>query len=257
MTAMNHMPNPMSAVNPSVPAGTSRNGYRPVSLRLDSESSVIFAVEPNSLAAEQYRQLRRNLSEHYPEGGTLLITSPGQAEGKTLNAANLAWCLAESGQSTLLLEGDLRRPTLSQVLHCSMPVGVESALRGEVEPRAAVAAVEGLPLHIAGVSNPVRDPSQTIKSASARRFLDWARGEFHWVVIDAPPVLSASETMELSPLADAVLLVVRVRVTPRELLEKSLQLLGNRLRGVILNEASLCWDSYQRYLAGYYGPRPK
>jgi len=77
------------------------------------------------------------------------------------------------------------------------------------------------------------------------------------VVIDAPPVLPASDTMELCPLADAVLLVVRVRVTPKELLEKSVQLLGNRLRGVILNEASLCWDSYHRYLTSYYGPRPK
>ena len=259
MTAMNQSPNSIlsASINPTVGAGVSRNGFRPITVKLDRESMVVFAVQPNSLAAEQYRQLRRNLSEQYPEGGTLLVTSPAQAEGKTLNATNLAWCLAESGTPTLLLECDLRRPTLSQVLHCTIPVGVESVLRGEAEPRAAVAAIDGLPLHLAAVSQAVHDPSQMLNSASARRFLDWARGEFHWVVIDAPPVLAASDTMELCPLADAVLLVVRVRVTPRELVEKSMQLLGSHLRGIILNEASLCWDSYHRYLASYYGPRPK
>ncbi len=239
----------------TVAVAASRNGYRALILKPNPESLLVFASQPAGAAAEQYRQLRRNLTEHFPEGATLMVTSPAQAEGKTMNSLNLAWCLAESGAPTLLVEADLRRPTIARVLESPVPQGVETAFRGEVDPKMAVAAVEGLPLYVAAVAKPVKEPGQLIKSSGTRRFMDWARGEFRWVVIDAPPVLPAADALELSPLADACLLVARVRVTPRELLEKSFQLLGNRLRGIILNEASLCWDSYHRYLGHYYGPR--
>lgn len=238
-------------------AGATRNVYRPLLMKVSSESALVFPSCPNGLAAEQFRQLRRNLTEQFPEGGALLVTSAAQAEGKTVSATNLAWCLAESGAPTLLFEADLRRPAVAKFLGCSAQVGVESALRGEVEPKAVVAAAENFPLHVATVAKPVRDPSQLIKGVGMRRFLDWARANFRWVVVDAPPVLPAADALELSSLTDAVLLVARVRVTPRGLLEKSCQLLGSRLRGIILNEATLCWDSYHRYLAPYYGPRTK
>lgn len=237
--------------------GASRNGFKPLLLKADPDSTLVFATEPTGLAAEQYRQLRRNLIEHYPEGATLLVTSPAQAEGKTMNALNLAWCLAESGAPTLLFEADLRRPAVAQTLRWAVPQGVETALSGEVEPKAVVGAADHLPLHVAAASKPVKDPGQLLKGAGTRRFMDWARGQFRWVVVDAPPLLPAADALELCPLTDATLLVVRVRVTPRELVERSFQLLGSRLRGIILNEASLCWDSYHRYLAHYHGPRSK
>ncbi len=238
-------------------AGASSSGFRSITTKLGRNSLLVFATQPSGLAAEQYRQLRRNLAEHFPEGGTLLVTSPAQAEGKTMNAMNLAWCLAETGQPTLLVEGDLRRPTVAEVLGCTIAQGIEAALRGEVDPKAAVSAVDQLSLHVAAVAKPPKDPGNVIKGAGTQKFMDWARGQFRWIVVDAPPVLPAADAMELCPLADAVLLVVRARVTPRELLEKSYQLLGNRLRGIIFNEASLCWDSYHRYLTDYYGQKTK
>lgn len=238
-------------------AGATRNNYRPLLMKLNPESALVFPTHPNGLAAEQFRQFRRNLTEQFPEGGTLLVTSAAQAEGKTLSATNLAWCLAEGGAPTLLFEADLRRPAVARLLGCSVQAGVESALRGEVEPKAVVTAAENFPLHLAAVAKPVRDPGQLIKGIGTRRFLDWARAHFRWVVVDAPPVLPAADALELCSLTDAALLVARVRVTPRALLEKSFKLLGSRLRGIILNEATLCWDSYHRHLAPYYGPQTK
>jgi Mrp family chromosome partitioning ATPase len=230
---------------------TSSNGFRKIDLKLDANSRIVFQTEPNGVAIEQYRLLRHSLAEQFPQGGVLLVTSPAKGDGKTLNSVNLAWCLAETSSPTLLVEFDLRQPAIANALGIRPVPGVESALCGETLPESTVVAVNGLPLHIAAASKPVRDPLMVLKSAGTTHFLEWARKKFRWVVMDAPPVISSADVPELAPLADAVLMVVRVHGTPRELVKKSFQLVGQRLRGVILNEANLCSESYYRYLTSY------
>lgn len=227
------------------------NGFRRLEVRVNPDSRVVFQAEPNSVAVEQYRLLRRNLTEHFPQGGTLLITSPGKGDGKTLNAINLAWCLAETSSPTLLAEVDLRQPSISRVLNFNPAPGIESAMSGESRPESVVSAVNGTSLHVAAVAKAQADPVHLLKSPAAKDFLEWARGKFRWVLLDAPPVIPAADVPELAPLVDAILMVVRVRTTPRDLVRKSFELVGDRLRGVILNEATLCWDSYYHYFSHY------
>jgi len=229
----------------------SNNGFRKIDLSLDANSRLVFQTDPNSVAIEQYRLLRHNLAEQFPQGGILMITSPAKGDGKTLNAINLAWCLAESNAPTLLAEFDLRQPAISSALGIRPSPGVEAALSGEVSPESVVVAVNGLPLHIAAAAKAVRHPLAVFKSPATTNFLEWARKKFHWVILDAPPVIASADVPELAPMSDAVLMVLRVHATPRELVQKSYQLVGQRLRGVILNEANLCWDSYYRYMSEY------
>ena len=257
-TASNESLNPGLEPAPSIskPNGHgavySPNGFRKLDLHPGPSSRVVFEPEAAGVAVEQYRLLRRNLNEHFPQGGTLLVTSPGKGDGKTLNSINLSFCLAENSSPTLLAEMDLRQPSIARVLSFNPAPGVENAFLGIENPEKVVSAVEGLPLFVAAVSKAQQDPVRVLKSQETKNFLEWARTKFRWVVLDAPPVIAAADVPELAPLVDAILMVVRVRTTPRDLLRRSFELAGERVRGVILNEATLCWDSYYHYLSNYY-----
>jgi Mrp family chromosome partitioning ATPase len=229
----------------------SPGSFRRLNLAFDGNSRIVFHCDPNGVAVEQYRLLRHGLAEQFPQGGIVMVSSPAKGDGKTLNAVNLAWCLAETSP-TLLAEVDLRQPTIAKVLGFRPHAGIELALSGQDLPETVVSTVNGLALHVAAVVKPQRDPLQILKGDATKYFLDWARKKFRWVVLDAPPVIAAADVPELASMADAVLMVVRVRTTPRELVEKSFQLVGSHLRGVILNEATLCSDSYYRYLSNYH-----
>lgn len=236
------------------PAGfpVTPGSFRKLDLRLSPKSRVIFYCESAGIAAEQYRLLRGKLTSRFPQGAKLLITSPTEGDGKTLNAINLAWALAEINHPTLLLEGDLRRPGVAGALGCSTPHGVEAALLGQIEPEKTVRFVNGLPLHVATVAVAQKDASRALSGEGGAAYLGWAKRHFSWIVIDAPPVYPAADVAELSCLADGIILVVRARSTPRELLLKSLEALQDGLLGVILNEATECLDNDYRYFGKYY-----
>ena len=235
----------------SLECAVSPNGFRKLGVKLGSNARVVLHADPTGAESEQYRVLRQKLAEQYPQGAALLITSPGQGDGKTLSAVNLAWCLAESNP-TLLLEVDLRQPSVARLLGCSPAQGVESAFLGKVEPETTVGVMRQLPLHVALVAETQKDPVRVLKSAGTEKFLVWARDKFRWVVLDAPPVLAAADVLELCSFVDGVLVVVRARTTPRPLIVKSFEVLGARVRGVILNDSSLCSDSYYHQMSSYY-----
>jgi capsular exopolysaccharide synthesis family protein len=228
------------------------DGFRrlPLSHREDSRLTVYSA--PHGLAAEQFRFLRRTLEQKFPNGGVLLITSPAPRDGKTLTALNLCTCLAESGRSTLLVEGDIRQPSVHKVIGAAKDgPGIEDALAGTVEPEKVIHFVDQLSLYVAMVATPPPDPSRLISGSGTKRFLAWARENFGWVVIDSPPVLAAADVAQLVTFADAVLLVVRAQSTPRDLTIRAFEMLGDHLYGVVLNEATIESNPYYRYLADY------
>ena len=231
----------------------SPNGFRRLKLAYPDDSRLLFRSDPDGFAAEQFRFLRRTLEQKFPTGAVLLITSPAPKDGKTLTTLNLCACLADSGRSTLLLEADIRQPALPMLLGrgANAAPGIEEALAGTVDPAQVVHFVEELSLYVAMVTKPPADPSRLVSGAGTKRFLAWAQEHFDWVVLDSPPVLPAIDVAQLATLADATLLVVRAQSTPRELTTRAIELLGNHLSGVVLNEASIESNPYYRYLADY------
>jgi len=246
---------PEFAPSPAVAApepAVSPNGFRRLKLAYRESACLVFQTDPHGLAAEQFRFLRRTLEQKFPKGGVLLITSPAPKDGKTLTAVNLSACLADSGHSTLLLELDIRQPSVHRLLGTKTDgPGIEDALAGNADPDRIVHFVESLSLHMAMVGEPPDDPSRLIRGKGIQKLVAWARAHFMWVVIDSPPVLPAADVTQLVPLADAVLLVVRAQSTPRDLTTKAIELLGTHLSGVILNEATIETNPYYRYLADY------
>jgi len=240
------------SVDPGPESPISPDGFRRLRIGHRENSRLVFHTDPHGLAAEQFRFLRRNLEQKFPQGAVLLMTSPAPKDGKTLTSLNLCCCLADTGRSTLLLEGDIRKPSVHTLLGGEdIAPGVEDALSGAVDPAQAVHFVEELSFHVAMVANPPAEPSRLISGTGPKQFLEWAKRQFDWIVIDSPPVLPAADVTQLMQMADAVLVVVRTHSTPRELAIRAFELLGNRVSGVVLNGATVDSNPYYRYLSDY------
>jgi capsular exopolysaccharide synthesis family protein len=230
----------------------SRNGYRHLDLPVQEESRLVFHTDSHGLAAEQFRLLRRTLSQEFNKGAVVMITSPGVGDGKTLTSLNLCASLADGGDATLLVEVDVRRPTVGKILGPIAPPGIEDVYAGKVEPTQAIHLVEKLSFHAAMVAKVPSNPSHLVNGEGMKQLLAWGRERFRWVVLDAPPVLPAADVADLLPLADVILLVIRAQNTPRELSKRAFEMMGKRLYGVILNEATIDSNPYYRYLDPYY-----
>ena len=231
---------------------STRNGFRRLCVRFREDSRMSFHTDPYGLPAEQLRLLRRILNQEFGTGAVLMITSPGIGDGKTLTSLNLCACLAESGDPTLLVEADVRRPAVRRILGSAVePPGIEDVLEGTEHPCKAVHFIEGLSFHVVMVARIPHDPARLINRGMVKPFLDWAREHFHWVVLDATPVLPAADVFELVNLTDGALLVVRAQHTPRELSKRAIELLEKSLYGVIFNGVTTDSSPYYRYLTKY------
>jgi Mrp family chromosome partitioning ATPase len=167
----------------------------------------------------------------------------------------LCACLADAGDATLLVEVDLRRPSMKKVFGCTIdPPGVEDALKGKVTPECATHFVDELGFYASMVAVVPRNPSHLLGGTGCKDLLAWARQRFRWIVFDTAPVMPNADVAELLPAVDAALLVVRAQRTPKELSRRAFDVLGKRLYGVVLNEATLSSAPYYRYLSDYCHP---
>lgn len=245
-----------AAVQQMIPPVESRpnsDGFRRLGVAMREEARLVFYSDPMSMAAEQFRFLRRSLVQTYPQGATLLITSPGAGDGKTLTAINLCAALADGGDPTLLVELDLRRPSVQRVFGCKIEdYGIQDVLIGRIGPEKSVYYLDPLRFYAAMVSRIPQEPSRLLTGPGIHNFLAWARPRFRWVLFDTAPVMPNADVTELLPAVDAALLIVRAQCTPKELSRRAVDVLGKRLQGVILNEATIHSAPYYRYLDGYY-----
>lgn len=216
------------------------------------QSKLVCITEQESLAAEKFRFLGvrlKHLQQKQPLK-SLLLTSSMPEEGKSTVAANLACTLAKrQRQKVLLLEGDLRRPTLAQQFGLGKIPGLSELLEGE----AGVAdmniyQLEALGLYILPAGSPPRDPLGLMQSGKLSLLMDQLSSWFDWVVIDSPPLLPLGDTSVWMRLADAVLLVTRPGKTAKRQLKRALETIEQpKLLGVLLN------GSIEATLGNYYG----
>jgi polysaccharide biosynthesis transport protein len=206
--------------------------------------------------AESIRTLRNSilLTSFDQRYRSLLVTSAAPGEGKTTTAANLAVAHAEQGKRTLLIDGDLRRPSVHRNFNLSSVIGLSNALLGEIPWRQAVVEAEGIPgLHILPAGPPSRRASDLIGRGLVELLAE-ASADFDLVMLDAPPLLGFAEPLQMATAVDGVIVVARAGQTSRKAVATVLATL-NRLRakvvGVVLNEVHKeLSDSYYYY--GYY-----
>ena len=185
---------------------------------------------------------------------SLLVTSASPGEGKTTTAANLASAHAEQGKRTLLIDGDLRRPSVHRNFNIPSIVGLSNVLLGEIPWRDALVGVESIPgLHVLPAGPPSRRASDLIGRGLVE-LLEEASAEFDLILLDAPPLLGFAEPLQMATAVDGVIVVARAGQTSRKAVATVLGTL-NRLRakvvGLVLNEVHKeMSESYHYY--GYY-----
>ena len=198
---------------------------------------------PRSAAAEAYRTLRTNvqLSSIDAPIRALLVTSASADEGKSTTLANLAVAFAQAGQRVVLVDCDLRRPSLHTVFGVANERGLTSMLLEDDAAAPLVAtAVEGLRLLPSGPIPP--NPSELLGSKRIENAIERLKSDADLLLFDAPPALAVSDAAVLSRRVDAVMLVVSAGRTKRDHASRARQVLeraGARLLGVVLTNATV------------------
>jgi len=228
---------------------------------LDGDLNTLPAAEKlafsrmHSMPVEQYRRLAARLLIAQTEHNTriVMVTSALAGEGKTLTAANLALTLSESyKKNVLLLDADLRQPTLHQVFQIPNVSGLNDGLRSDGSRKLPLIRYTDK-MYILTAGRPDSDPMSVLSGDRLRQVFEEAGSRFDWVVVDTPPVALLTDAHLLASLVDAVLLVVESGRTPLSAIKKAVQSVGrDRVFGVVLNRVDVASLTYGAYGHSYY-----
>src|SRR5271165_1435605 len=241
-----------------IPLGSksAREGPNPKRLVIASSKEaveLVTQVRPQSQMAESYRALRTSLllSNLGAPPKVIMVTSALPQEGKTTTSINCAVVLAQKGVRVLLIDADLRRPSIHKTLGMGPRSGLSNVLTGSATLEQAITRSTVLPnLFVLPAGTPPPNPAELLASANMKDVLAQLRGEYDHIVIDTPPSLSVTDAVVLSPRADAVVLVIRSGQTTKNALRRSRDILTQvnaKVVGVLLNAVDLSSPDYYYY----------
>jgi len=224
---------------------------------------LVMANAVDSPAAEQYRKLKSNIMKMVKIGKgkqSLMVTSPMAGEGKSVTALNLAISLAqEYDHSVLLIEADLRKPSLLNYLGLQADIGLSDCVLDGVDVGAALIKTGIGNLSLLPAGRPVDNPVELFSSNRMKELITEVNERYpdRIVIIDTTPLLPFAEPQYLAGIVDGIILVVRENITTVDKLKRALEMLKNHnLLGVVNNGVSrvTSLDGYYGYY-GYYGNR--
>lgn len=205
-------------------------------------------LDPSGLASEAYRTLRTNLLYSVVDDPprVIMATSPGPMEGKSTTCANLGVVLAQADKTTLIIDGDLRRPSIHKIFGLRNLHGVANVLAGEHD----LSEVWGEPLPKLRVvpTGPIPpNPAELLSSNRFAELIDKARQQFDYVLIDSPPVELVSDPLILATHTDGVLLILDSQRTRKGSLRKAvhnLNAVGASVLGTVMNNVKTTRGGY-------------
>ncbi len=220
-----------------------------------SNSALLLDLDQRSPLAEAYRRLRTSVLLSSPGRApkTLVVTSCVPSEGKTTTAINLAVSLAQTGARVLVIDGDMRRPTVHSSFGIENRGGLSNILSNEMSNVEMLALVQkekvsGLYLMTSGPIPP--NPAELVGSGQMRKLLVELGTTFDHIVIDTPPIASFTDGVLLSAIADGVILVIHANECSRKVIQRSQQALQEvraRVLGVVLNRIHMRSSEYSDY----------
>ncbi len=218
-------------------------------------------VRPQSQMAESYRALRTSLllSNLGAPPKVIMVTSARPQEGKTTTSINTAIVLAQKGVRVLLVDADLRRPSIHKTLGMGPRSGLSNVLTGSATLQQTITTSPILPnLFIMPAGTPPPNPAELLASSNMRDLIVELRELYDHIVIDTPPTLSVTDAVVLSPRADATILVIRSGQTTKQALRRARDILTQvnaHVAGVLLNAVDLTSPDYYYYYEyqGKYG----
>jgi succinoglycan biosynthesis transport protein ExoP len=219
---------------------------------------------PKSNFAEAYRYVRTGIAfsavdKPYP---VLLVTSTYPKEGKTTQASNLAIAMASKGENVLLIDADLRKPSLHKVFPSEKDknVGLSSYLLGDVSEESVVMPTEIPNLWIVRCGLLPPNPSEILESQKMKNFLSWAKSKYKRVIVDSSPLMAVADSIGLATIVDGVVYVIKANDTNHKsvmqcfdrLLEVHAKILGVVLNQITPKGSGYYYQYSYRYKANYY-----
>lgn len=213
---------------------------------------LITLTDPTSPISEQFRTIRTNIqfaSSSDKRLQTMVVTSSGPGEGKSTTSANLAVVFAKSGQRVLLVDADLRKPTVYKTFQLNNAKGLSTILSTTQNVTEIVqdSGIENLSVLTSGPKPP--NPSELLGSVRMNQVIQELRNTYDIVIFDMPPIVTVTDAQIMASKVDGTLLVIRENVTNKESLGKAtelLKLVNARVLGSVYNGASQTKDQ------GYY-----
>ena len=216
---------------------------------------LIVKMSPKSFVSEQFRVARTNINFSMPDGElkTLLITSSMPGEGKSTTAANLAYLFAQEGKRVILVDGDMRKPTVHYTFHLTNTIGLSNVLTKKVSVMDAVneTDLENLQIITSGPIPP--NPAELLTASSMDVMITTLKETYDLIIFDAPPVLSVTDSQILANKSDGTVLVISAGDTDKVSALKAKELLlasKAKIIGTVLNNFKLEKDHYYYQ---YYG----
>lgn len=224
---------------------------------MSKERKLITHLFPKSTISEQYRMIRSNImfAGVDKEIKKIVVTSAAPSAGKSTTAANIAVTYAQAGKKVLLIDGDLRKPTVQYTFEKKNVFGLSNLLTDQIKLEQAVqnTQIENLTIMTSGPIPP--NPSELLASKSFKELLESFEEFFDFIVIDTPPVLAVTDAVIMSTLTDGTILVTNVETNNKHRLIKSKDILVNsdaNILGIVLNNVEKSSkDDYYYY--EYYG----
>jgi capsular exopolysaccharide synthesis family protein len=218
--------------------------------------------DPQSPRSEAFRQLRTNLQflDVDTPHKVIAITSSMPSEGKTTTLANLAIALASAGNQVLVIEADLRRPKLADVLGVERSIGLTSILSNRARPEQAIQHWSGGVFDVLASGPLPPNPSELLASQHMAALLSDLRNQYDVVLLDLPPLLPVTDAAAVAPATDGVVLVCRFRTTTRDQVSSAvagLEAVSTPLLGTVFTLVPVAGPrAYAQYNAYYRSEHP-
>lgn len=216
---------------------------------------LIVRTNPKDVISEQFRTIRTNIKFSMPQTNlkTILVTSSATSEGKSTISANLACLFAEEGKRVLLIDSDLRRPTMHFTFRVNNTVGLSNILTLQSILDEAIKHTE-IPCLDIITSGPIPiNPAELLGSTSFEVTLNLLKETYDMIILDAPPILAVTDAQLIAAQTDGTILVVDTGVTKKEAASKAKELLEAahaKILGVVMNNFKM---EKSQYSYSYYG----
>ena len=217
---------------------------------------LITISDSKSIIAEQFRTIRTNIKFSVPDTQlkTILVTSSTPGEGKSTNAANLGVVFAQEGKKVLIIDADMRKPTLHHTFGIFNTVGLSTVLSRQNEFNCAIQETPIVGLFVLPSGPIPPKPAELHSSKMFDAFIEEMKNKYDIIIFDAPPLLSVSDAQVLSHKCDGTLLIVQSGVAEKEDVLKAQSILATsqaKVLGVVLNNYKM--PKNRKYYYQYYG----
>jgi succinoglycan biosynthesis transport protein ExoP len=229
----------------------------PVLAVIPQDVGILHKLGGMSPDAEAYRILRTNIefNRKNPEDNSITVVSGGAGEGKSTTLVNLAYICAQGGYTTLMIDGDLRRPRLHTFFDISNSIGLSNYLTTDMALEEVIlqTPVENLYFMPSGILP--TDAAGILNSRRMSELLADVKQRFDLVLVDSPPILGVSDASVLASEVDLTMIVVQHRKLPRNMLvrvKQAVENVGGHVIGVVLNNVDISSDNQYQYYTSYY-----